>query len=672
MSVQFDVGRTWLKQNFAWSNTRRAWIDRLSGLGLLLAFAALVWFSRRLSTTQLVMCTALLCGAGAILSRRGWVRLFGPILFFDLVRSARRTRYYVVRHVCLLLLFALLFFVHWTLSFGEVARGWTTADAQQFTMTYFVVFVVIQSSLLVMLGPAYVAGSIAEEKERKTLEFMLATDLDNREIVFGKLISRMGSLLFIFLSGLPFLSILQFLGGVDPMLIVAWATATAVGIVSMSCLCMLNSVLNRKSRDAIAISYFCVLGYLIMSGASWLLTNRAYLPPWINVTELEKVLYVVSAGNPVVLAGFATEDLNAGHAIEAVLMKYLRDFTLFHVLLSLVACLLSVLVLRRYALNQTADQPKRRWRIRWPRPRMFEYPLVWKEVFVEKSLYVNLIGRIVFCLLLAVALATFWYGLDSPYHSSTNVVADWVQVVGMIGACLLMLTVAGRAATSISHERDKETIDGLLTAPVNTDAILFAKWLGAVLSIRWGLLLLASIYGLGILVGSINWLTLPLMIVAWLIYTAVVALLGLWYSVVCRTSTSATVWTYLSTAGLGVGHWFDMLCMIPLFIAGQYGALRYLVLMQAGFTPPFALGVSFFIREEIGGRHSNPEIADQLGYGLAGLGAWLVIAVVLWLLTSSRFQLMCGRNTLVEAPPEPEEIKLGPLTDGGLAPATNG
>jgi ABC-type transport system involved in multi-copper enzyme maturation permease subunit len=671
MSVLFDVNRRWFKQNLAWSNTRRAWIDRLAGLGLFFGFAALLWFSRRLSTTQIVVSSGLLCAAGAIMARRGWVRLFGPILFFDLVRTARRNRYFVIRYVCLLTLFALLFFVHWTLNFGEVARDWNTGEAQQFTMTYFLVFVVIQSIFLVILGPAYVAGSIAEEKERKTLEFMLATDLDNREIVFGKLLSRLGNLLFIFLSGLPFLSILQFLGGIDPTLVVAWAATTAVGLISLSCLCMLNSVLNRKSRDAIAISYFCVLGYLILSGASWLLTTHALAISWITPTELEKVLYVGSAGNPLVLATFATDEVNIGHPIEAVLMKYVRDFTIFHTLIALVACLLSVLALRSCALNQSTDRTRRRFRIRWPRPRVLSESMLWKELFVERSLYVNLIGRIVFCLLLAVAVATFWYSLDSPRAMTSDVIASWVQVVGMLGACMLLLSVAGRASTSISHERDKETIDGLLTTPVNTDSILFAKWLGAVLSIRWGVLLLGVIYYLAILAGSVHWVTLPLMLIAWFIYASVVAMLGLWYSVVCRTSSSATVWTYLSTAGLGVGHWLDMLCMVPLFIAGQ-GGLRYLVLMQLGFTPPYALAVSLFVQESPGGRVSNPDTSDQLVYGLAGLGAWAVIAVLLWLVTSSRFHLMCGRSTLVEPPADPTEATLESLPDGGLAPATNG
>ena len=121
MPVLLDTGWTWFRQTFAWSNSRRAWIDRFAALGLALGFVALLWFSRRLATAQIVLSSALLCAAGAIMARRGWVRLFGPILFFDLVRTARRNRYFVVRYVCLLTL-SLLFFVHWTVEFRQSVR----------------------------------------------------------------------------------------------------------------------------------------------------------------------------------------------------------------------------------------------------------------------------------------------------------------------------------------------------------------------------------------------------------------------------------------------------------------------------------------------------------------------------------------------------------------------
>ena len=79
--------------------------------------------------------------------------------------------------------------------------------------SFFGSFMFIQLLAVSILTPAYVASSIADEKERKTLEFMLATDLRNREIVLSKLFSRLANLTLFILTGLPILSILQFLGG---------------------------------------------------------------------------------------------------------------------------------------------------------------------------------------------------------------------------------------------------------------------------------------------------------------------------------------------------------------------------------------------------------------------------------------------------------------------------
>ena len=46
-------------------------------------------------------------------------------------------------------------------------------------------------TVILLLTPAYTAGAVAEEKERRTLEFILATDLRNREIILGKVLSRL-------------------------------------------------------------------------------------------------------------------------------------------------------------------------------------------------------------------------------------------------------------------------------------------------------------------------------------------------------------------------------------------------------------------------------------------------------------------------------------------------
>src|SRR5260370_1408916 len=86
---------------------------------------------------------------------------------------------------------------------------------------FFYTFTAVQLVAVFLLTPLCAAGAITEEKEKRTLDFVLSTDLRDREIVWGKLASRMAYLVLFVLTGLPILSAIQFLGGVDPNLVLA-------------------------------------------------------------------------------------------------------------------------------------------------------------------------------------------------------------------------------------------------------------------------------------------------------------------------------------------------------------------------------------------------------------------------------------------------------------------
>jgi hypothetical protein len=62
---------------------------------------------------------------------------------------------------------------------------------------------------------ARAAPSIALEKDRRTLDFLLATPLSNAEIVLGKLAACMIELVAGFAAGLPIMLMLHPLGGID-------------------------------------------------------------------------------------------------------------------------------------------------------------------------------------------------------------------------------------------------------------------------------------------------------------------------------------------------------------------------------------------------------------------------------------------------------------------------
>src|SRR5947209_7913391 len=265
MSPYLEATAGWLKRNLAWSNSRESWEERIGFAVILAAAVALFWIRSHLSASQEVVLWALLVVAMAVLLRRGWLRLLGPMLFYDLVRVARRSRYFFFRCFYALLLSLLLGWVYLIWYLGTNSGRMQPNEMARFAESFFYTFMVVQLMVAAVLTPAYTAGAIAEEKDRKTLEFLLATDLSNREIVLSKLLSRLANITLLVLAGLPILSFLQFLGGVDPNLVLAGFAATGFTMVSLAGLSILNSVLTKRPRDAIAVTYLGAAAYLILS-----------------------------------------------------------------------------------------------------------------------------------------------------------------------------------------------------------------------------------------------------------------------------------------------------------------------------------------------------------------------------------------------------------------------
>ena len=261
--------------------------EQLSGLALLAGVLVLAVWGRGLPFMVQVLFWSLLALAGAYLLRRGWLKLFGPVLFYDMIRQARRSRYFVLRMGYAGLLIFFLFITY--IEFQPSRRGHFSPQELHLRMAeaYFFQFITIQFIAISLLTPAYVGGAIADEKERKTLEFMLATDLRNREIVLSKLLSRLANLTLIILIGLPILSFLQFLGGIDPNLLLAGFAATFLTMFGLAGFSIFASVYFPKPRDAIVFAYMGPLVYVALgllglfikfSGWGWVAFRLALAP----------------------------------------------------------------------------------------------------------------------------------------------------------------------------------------------------------------------------------------------------------------------------------------------------------------------------------------------------------------------------------------------------------
>src|SRR5437660_1047131 len=91
-----------------WSNSRQSWEERLSALALIAGAVGLGIWGRGLPALQQTIFWGMLVLAAAFLLRRGWLELFGPVLFYDMVLLARRGRYLLLRTAFASLLFGFL------------------------------------------------------------------------------------------------------------------------------------------------------------------------------------------------------------------------------------------------------------------------------------------------------------------------------------------------------------------------------------------------------------------------------------------------------------------------------------------------------------------------------------------------------------------------------------
>src|SRR5262249_18317381 len=114
----------------------------------------------------------------------------GPVFVFELLTTSRRGRFYLARGFYSLVLLMVLLSVY--SSWAQADPGELANDqVRWFAISVFFSIAIAQEVLVLVLTPALVAGVIADEKQRKTLHYLLASRLTGPEIVLGKLLVRL-------------------------------------------------------------------------------------------------------------------------------------------------------------------------------------------------------------------------------------------------------------------------------------------------------------------------------------------------------------------------------------------------------------------------------------------------------------------------------------------------
>ncbi len=684
-----STGRvSWFGRTFGWSGSRSEWIALVGFIAWLLIGVGIWRMARRASVGESV---AYALGWLLLLFVAAWpvVRgLFGPVFFYELIRTGRQRSTILFRGLYVFTVGCVLTMMYtgWVDDGNKTIIG--TGELAQFGTEFFHVFASIQYVVVVLLTPVYVGGAIAIEKERKTLEFLLATDLRNREILFGKLIVRVMWLLTFVLAGLPLLALVQLFGGVDPEQLIASFVATVVTVISLSAVAIWMSTMMRKARDAILLT---LVGYIAYVIGSYMLVLLVIVSTTGGPTYFSETVSIF--GWSICFIDFCTSFASGNILWNLFLVQVggrvglqnnpgvlLREFTMFWSLFGSLFLGHAILRLRAVTLNQSygpqgsTKSKTRKLKTKAGKsetavvnestkeyPEIGNNPVFWREVFVEANsrmgcigrIIVSIIGVLIFVPVGIIIWSDFIYqptwrrgnwDFSDQWHEFAININRWVRVSSGIVATLMFFVVSMRAAGTISGERDKDSWVSLISTPLSSDEILWGKWWGCVLGMRRIYFAFAIIWSMGLAVGGVRPEMLPLMILSLALYVSAFSWIGLFCSMIARNSMIAGVLTLLSTAFFAGGFWafVGAISMIPLSlfrVKSDPNSMDATIDFFYSLTPSFMVGWLPLFNFE----HRELSPFDRTANScwllpLLSLTIWLVFNVIAFWICQRRFR----------------------------------
>jgi len=582
--------------------------------------------------------------------------LFGPTFSLEVVTGSRRKRLFFVRTAYVVI----LLFVLWV-QYANL-RTWQTNVSLQATAnlaySFFSAFAWVQLLAVVLITPAVIAGAISQEYERRTIEYLFTSQLSNSEIVLGKLSARFLTVSAHLLAGLPLLALARMLGGIPLESLLAVFAVTFLALVGVASLSIAVSVFARRSRDALgrvyAILFMLLLVPLLVMGFGMSGARVENVPLAVLINGFLDWVYWANGGllsvHPFLVQAVALEGTAPPIGFTGGLGEALSRMAVVYSILSAACVAVAVASVRRRYLRQVgaADAPRRRswW---WRRRRAVgNYPMIWKETVAEPAFArLGIAGKIAVILIVgSVLIPTIGVFTDvfRTGWNSEDYIFFTTWMASLVG-CGSLLLILGRAAGSITGEKERETWSTLLSTTLTPFEILAGKFFGAVYAIRWVFAMVTLLWGLAIVVEPVILPGVAVVGAALAVLTSAAIAIGLVWSLGSKTSLRAMVGAMATGVFLGGGY---LLCCSPVMFLGSSGA-AFVLAPCVPFLLGYPVPAWWAVMES--SWNSSSEFAEMAFAWVVGGAGYLALAVMLSSYAVSNFDSVTGRITPRLNPP---------------------
>lgn len=525
---------------------------------------------------------------------------------------------------------------------------------------------------IIVLIPALVAGSFADELQRRTTDILIASPVSSFEIVLKKLTARIVPVLMFLALGAVFAGyIARGRFGIDPIVTIAAYFGATTNVFFMASLTTLVAVGSRKTGEAIIRTYIIALTWFLVPFFT-IEIDRDYLHKSSNylflcmINRLINPLFVDNWQNINSFKNFSTFNRFILRACYTNLIQLIYGF------------LFVFWAARRLRPEiQAIDDSTSRWsfysliqagRRRFSfigviRARLsLIHPVVWREIVFRRStgagrvlispfLKIVSIAFILYLIYHTICDERFSYASD---NGNAIIYSDGEYFFFVRGSTTILISVSIVAATvaaarSFTSEHEHDTWSSLASTPLGAGDVLLGKMAASALGSRLFFSLIAVSWLLGHSVATISRAGALLVFVEILVFH--------WFFIAMGTLVSLFSKSSVRSIGVATG--------LLVFFNGGY-LLAFLPFMDQGLpdaayfsgVTPLIEFQSFFPPEHLQPEdyiNKNWNRETMIVYGLIfyGAAAAIVTAACFW-----RYDRYCDRPRRNENPSNDDKKSL--------------
>lgn len=226
-------------------------------------------------------------------------------------------------------------------------------------------------------------------------------------------------------------------------------------------------------------------------------------------------------------------------------------------------------------------------------------------------------------------------------------------ILGCVECAILSLVVPIITSGSVSGERERQTLDIMLTTPVSPFSIALGKLGSAMTVVMMYMITSIPVMAIAFILGGMSWWFL-LGLFGMLLYLGIyVGSVGVFCSSVVKKSVMATILTIV--IGIGIIVLTFVILYVNIALKAYEMSVTKATTFTIGATPmimllnPYSPLVDFFIRAMTNtSLHDLIKGMGDLSYGYSVIyKAWIPVSIVLNLLVSFVFLKLAARNISV-------------------------